>query len=248
MLLADFDARMRSIFRPHETAPVDRAINGIQVAMSPRPLARVAFAVDAALETMKRAAAWRADVLFVHHGLFWGVERPVTDTHFLRVKALIEADMALYAMHLPLDLHPELGNNALIASALSLTERRPFGEYKGTFIGVAGRLERPRSLAQLSAELGFPGMLPFGRELVGTVGIVSGNAPLLSLQAAEQGLDCYVTGEIGHEQYHECLERGLNVLFGGHYRTEVYGVRGVAELVAREMGLETTFVDVATGM
>ena len=247
MLLADFDARMRTIFRPRES-PVDRAINGIQVAMSSRAVARIAFAVDAALETIGRAAAWRADVLFVHHGLYWGSERPLTDNHYLRVKALIEADMALYAMHLPLDLHAELGNNALIADELHLLDRRPFGEYKGTFIGVAGRLEKPRTLAQLSAGLGFPGMLPFGREIVGTVGIVSGNAPELALQAAAQGLDCYVTGEIGHEQYHECLERGLNVLFGGHYRTEVFGVRGVAELVARELGLETTFVDVATGM
>jgi dinuclear metal center YbgI/SA1388 family protein len=187
-------------------------------------------------------------VLFVHHGLFWGVERPLTDNTYLRVKALVEADMALYALHLPLDLHPELGNNALIADALGLVERRPFGEYKGTLIGVAGKLPKPRKLAELSAELEFPGMLPFGPELIATVAVISGHAPELALQAAGQGLDCYVTGELGHELYHDCLERGLNVLYGGHYRTEVFGVRRLAREVARELGLETTFVDVATGM
>ena len=248
MLLAEFDARMRAVFRPRETAPGDRAVNGIQVAMTARPVGRVAFAVDAALESIRRAAAWRADVLFVHHGLFWGDERPLVDTHYLRVKALVEADMALYAEHLPLDLHPELGNNAAIADALRLVDRRPFGEYKGTFIGVAGSLPEPRALAELSRALDFPGMLPFGAERIRTVGIVSGKAPEIGLQAAAQGGDCYVTGEVGHEQYHEDLERRIDVLFGGHYRTEVFGVRRVAELAASELGLQTTFVDVATGM
>jgi dinuclear metal center YbgI/SA1388 family protein len=248
MLLADFDARMRDLFRPTEVAPADRAVNGVQVARSGRPVSRVAFAVDAALESIRRAAGWNADVLFVHHGLFWGAERPVTETLYARIKALLDADMALYALHLPLDLHPRLGNNALIADALGLVDRRPFGEYKGTFIGVAGRLERPRKLAELSAELEFPGMLPFGPEIVGSVGVISGHAPELATQAAREGLDCYVTGEIGHEHYHDCLERGLNVLFGGHYRTEVFGVRRLAAEVALELRVETTFIDVATGM
>jgi dinuclear metal center YbgI/SA1388 family protein len=248
MLLADFDARMRDEFKPRETASMDRAVNGIQVARSGRHVSRVAFAVDAALESIRRAAAWRADVLFVHHGIFWGAERPVTENLYQRMKALLDADMALYALHLPLDLHPRLGNNALIADAIGLVDRRPFGEYKGALIGVAGTLERPRKLAELSAELGFPGMLPFGPEVVASAGVVSGHAPELALQAAREGLDCYVTGEIGHELYHDCLERGLNVLHGGHYRTEVYGVRRLAAEAARDMGLETTFIDVATGM
>jgi dinuclear metal center YbgI/SA1388 family protein len=248
MDLAEFDARMRALFRPKESAPVDGAINGVQVAMSARPITRAAFAVDAALQTIRRAAAWKADLLFVHHGLYWGTERPLTDSLYERVKALLDADMSLYALHLPLDLHPRLGNNALIADALGLVDRRPFGEYGGTLIGVAGRLDRPRPLAELSSDLDFPGMLPFGPELVSSAGVVSGAAPGIAMQAASAGLDCYVTGEIGHEQYHDCLERGLNVLFGGHYRTEVFGARRVAELVASDFGLETTFVDVPTGM
>lgn len=248
MHLGDFDARMRELFRPLEAAPADCALNGVQVSRSPRPLARAAFAVDAALATIRRAASWKADLLCVHHGLYWGRERALTGNHYERVKALLEADMALYALHLPLDLHPSLGNNALIADALGLGDRRPFGEYEGMLIGVAGRLARPRRLDELAGELDFPGMLPFGPEIVSTVGIVSGAAPAIAMQAAAEGLDCFVTGEIGHEQYHDCLERGLNVLHGGHYRSETFGVRRLAGLVASDFGLETTFVDVPTGM
>jgi dinuclear metal center YbgI/SA1388 family protein len=248
MLLEDFDSRMADLFHPADSAAADRAYNGVQVARSGAPLGRVAFAVDAALETIRRAATWKADLLVVHHGLYWGTLKPVTANHYLRLKALFDADMALYALHLPLDLHPVLGNNALIADALGLSERRPFGVYKGTVIGVSGRLAAPARLVELSRLLEFPGLLPFGPELIRTVGIVSGDAPEMALQASGQGLDCYVTGEMGHVFYHECLERGLNVLYGGHYRSEVYGVRRLAAHVAAEMGLETTFVDVATGM
>lgn len=248
MDLGLFDLRMAEIFRPAESAAADRATNGIQVERSPGPVRRVAFAVDAALETIRRAAEWKADLLFVHHGLFWGSVKPLTDTHYRRVKALLDADMALYALHLPLDLHPTLGNNALIADALELEDRAPFGHYRGVAIGVRGVLKQPARLEALAARLGFPGMLPFGKPAIRSVGIVSGDAPEMALEASGSGLDCYVTGEMGHVFYHECLERGLNVLYGGHYRSEVWGVRSVSVHVAQALGLETVFLDVATGL
>lgn len=248
MDLREFDIRMAELFRPGDSAGADRATNGIQVERSATPIRRVAFAVDAALETIRRAVEWKADLLFVHHGLFWGSVKPLTDTHYRRVKALLDADMALYALHLPLDLHPTLGNNALIADALALADRAPFGHYKGVAIGVRGVLPRPARLAELASRLGFPGLLPFGPELIRTIGVVSGDAPEMALEASGTGLDCYVTGEMGHVFYHECLERGLNVLYGGHYRSEVWGVRGVSAHVERALGLETTFLDVATGL
>jgi dinuclear metal center YbgI/SA1388 family protein len=248
MRLAEFVTHMGEVFRPADAAGVDRAWNGLQVARSDKPIAKVAFAVDAARETITRAAAWGADLLFVHHGLLWGDARPITDSHYLRVKALMDADMALYALHLPLDLHPTMGNNALIADALGLGDRMLFGTYKGLSIGVCGILKLPATLADLSHKLQFPGMLPFGVKAIRSVGVVSGDSPRMALQASEAGLDCYVTGEMGHAFYHECLERGLNVLYGGHYRSEVWGVRRVSAYARETLGLETTFVDVATGM
>jgi dinuclear metal center YbgI/SA1388 family protein len=248
MVLAEFDTWVRALLRPHEVADADRAINGVQVACSSRPLERVAFAVDACLESIGRAAAWDADLLFVHHGIFWGTERPLTDNHYLRVRELIRCDMGLYAMHLPLDVHPELGNNAQIANILELEERRPFGEHRGTCVGIAGQLPRPRPARELAELLDSRGVLPFGPAEVRSVAVVGGSAPRMALDALEEGLDCFITGEFTHELYHDCLERRLTVLYGGHYRTEVYGVRELGRVVREQLGIETTFIDLPTGL
>ena len=248
MHLAEFDTHFLELFDPGKVAVIDRAINGIQVGRREISVDRVAFAVDACLESIRRAAEWDADVLFVHHGLFWGEARALTDIHYQRVRELLEADLCLYAMHLPLDMHPTLGNNAGLADALGLRDRRGFGEYHGVDIGMRGVLPGAMDARELTGV--FPGaeLLPLGPEEVRNVAVVSGGAPRIASQAMDLRLDCFVTGEFTHELYHECMERRINVVVGGHYATEVFGVQRLAVHARDVLGLETTFVDIPTGM
>jgi dinuclear metal center YbgI/SA1388 family protein len=247
------DHRLSEFLNLDATAVADRALNGLQVGRSGSELCRVAFAVDACLESIRRAAQWRADLLFVHHGLFWGTPLAVTGVHYQRIKELLAADCALYAAHLPLDLHPEVGNNVALARDLGLVDLEPFGEYHGIKIGCRGRLPQGRPLEEVArlccgGSTESPRFLPFGPEVIETVGIVSGGAAEEALQALEEGLDLFITGEAAHTVYHHCLEGKMNVIFGGHYRTETGGVRLLAEWLARETGLETRFLDVPTGL
>ena len=234
-------------------APADASLNGMQVAVGTDRVDKVAVAVDAALETIERAVEWGADLLLVHHGLFWGPAIAITGRHYARVRSLISADVGLYAAHLPLDAHPTLGNNAAMAAQLGLVDLRPFGVYKGSAIGWAGRLPEPmtgdaiaRALFGTTEDL--LGFLPFGPERIETVGIVSGGAPREVSDAIDQSLDMYITGDASHTIYHDCLEAGINVMFAGHYRTETWGVRAVAAHLHERFGVETTFLDVPTGL
>ncbi len=244
---------MEGLFHLREMESTDSSLNGLQVANSHDRVERIAFAVDACLESFARAAEWGADLLFVHHGLFWGKPLAVRDGHYRRLRALLQSDCALFAVHLPLDLHPELGNNAGLCRLLGLQALEPFGEYKGVRIGFKGTLPEGKRLEELVRQLvpgpeAALGVLPFGPEEIHTVAVVSGGAAHEALQAIEEGVDLYVTGDAAHTLYHECLEGQINVIFGGHYRTEVWGVRQLAERLAAEHGLETTFLDIPTGL
>ena len=253
MNLNELDAYLRELLRIDDFARVDASWNGIQIECSDKQISRVAVAVDAAAETVVRAARWKADVLLVHHGLFWGSAARVTGVHYRRLKAFLENDIALYAVHLPLDAHEALGNNAVMAERLELTNRRPFGEYKGTTIGVAGTLPEAMTTEEVARALfgtteDLLGALPFGPDRNRTVGIISGGAPRDVVQAIDEGLDLFITGDASHNVYHNCLESGINVMFAGHYRTETWGVEAVARRLSDELGVETTFIDVPTGL
>ncbi len=230
----------------------DKSLNGLQVEGAQR-VERVALATDAALATIDMADEAGAGFLIVHHGLFWGRVEPVTGPHRARLAALLEREISLYCAHLPLDAHPELGNNAVLARLLDLGDPAPFGEWEGRAIGVRGRLpeplERPELAAQLEALLGArPVVLPFGPERIETVAIVSGGGGSLIPEAAAAGVDAFVTGETSHIAWHAARERGLNVLFAGHYATETLGVRAVGDHLAAEFGLDTVFLDAPTGL
>ncbi|MFP4373561.1 MAG: Nif3-like dinuclear metal center hexameric protein [Spirochaetaceae bacterium] len=253
MQLSDLDRYLRSTLSIDAMRGEDPSLNGIQVQRRETRVSRVAVAVDACMESFRRATEWGADVLFVHHGLFWGHESAVAGAHYERIRFLIEQDLALYAAHLPLDMHPSLGNNARMARQLGLQQVRPFGSYHGSPIGVSGVLPEPADVGAVCDSL-FGGrqevlsVLPFGPEKVRSVACVSGGAPRLVSEAIAKKIDLYVTGDASHTIYHEALEAGTNVIFGGHYNTEVWGVKAVAELLSAELGLETTFVDVPTGL
>jgi dinuclear metal center YbgI/SA1388 family protein len=231
----------------------DASQNGIQVE-GPKKVTRIAFAVDGCLATFEQAVAAGAQLLIVHHGLFWSKPVRLVGPLFQRVRTLVEGGCGLYAVHLPLDLHPEIGNNAELARLLALEDTHPFGEYHGTKIGISGMCNPSIPLDALVERLiratGEPPLrvLDHGPNEVSRVGCISGGAASLIGQAADAGLDTFVTGETNHSSFHDASEYGLNVVFGGHYATETLGLKALANQIAERFGLDTLFLDLTTGM
>ncbi len=253
MTIEDIDRYFRSVMIIDQLSGVDLSLNGMQAERENRNIARIAFAVDACLETFRRSAEWGADMLFVHHGLYWGRPLAAVGTQFSRLKYLFDNDLALYAVHLPLDMHPEFGNNACIASALDLEGIEQFGEYKGQKIGFKGNFPVEKSIDDVLGLLGLarddcPAVLPFGKSGIKSAAVISGGAPNEVAEALADGVDLYITGEIAHSVYHACLEGKINMIAGGHYNTEVWGVKNLAARTAEDTGLETVFIDVPTGL
>jgi dinuclear metal center YbgI/SA1388 family protein len=247
-----FDDFCRSFLRIDALADIDDSLNGIQVGCS-RQIRKAAFAVDACAESIRRAAAGGADILFVHHGMFWGKPERIEGPLRERLSLLLEANLGLYACHLPLDMHPVVGNNAVLADLLSLGERKPFGSYHGVEIGVSGRFPEALSLDEIVArilpDLSKPRLLiPSGKDKMSTAAIVSGGAPFEALQAFGKDIDVFITGEPSHSIYHLLVEAGLDFIAAGHYATEVWGVKAVAAKVSAELGVDTFFIDLPTGL
>ena len=229
----------------------DISLNGLQIACSDKEIKKVAFAVDACKETLSRAAAWGADMLIVHHGLFWGKPIAIDGAHYDRVKLCFDNDMGLFAVHIPLDAHPLYGNNAQMALKLGMNSFDSFGSFRGMPCGFKGELPYEMGLEEVCFRLGFSfetglHVLPFGKQMVKTVGIISGGAGWDVLDAIEEGLDLYITGEIPHEVYHTCEEEGISVIAGGHYRSEVFGVKALSRLLKGKYGIETEYFEVDT--
>ncbi len=227
------------------------AMNGLQVE-NRAPVEKVAAATDACLATIEAAAAEGAQLLLVHHGLFWGDPRPVVGPLYRRLRALLEGDLALYSAHLPLDVHPEVGNNVLCARALGLEVEGRFGrhrEVEGIGVWCAADLPRAELVGRVREAVGAePHLIAGGPGHVRRVGIVTGGAASLIEQAHEEGLDTFITGEGAHHTHHQATELGLNVIYAGHYATETFGVRALAERLAGRFGLEWTFLDQPTGL
>ena len=252
MDIREFDAWCRSFLKIDALSDIDDSLNGIQVECG-RQIRKVAFAVDACAESIRRAAGAGADILFVHHGMFWGKPLSISGPLRERLRLLLEADLGLYACHLPLDLHPEVGNNAVLANLLYLGERKPFGAYHGVAIGVSGRFPEPLSpdeiVAKILPDLSRPKtLISSGRAKLSTAAIVSGGAPFEALEAFGKDIDVFITGEASHSIYHLVVEAGLDFIAAGHYATEVWGVKAVAEKAHAELGIETFFIDLPTGL
>lgn len=249
-LLSAVVRECQRVLRPERFVDWDGAHNGLQVENRGR-VTRLAAAVDATLPTIRRAVAAGADLLVVHHGLFWNPRHPWTGTQYELLRALLEHNLAVYSAHLPLDAHPRLGNNAQLCAALGLRRLEPFFACKGQPIGFAARTRLPR--AELVARLrravgGEVRLLPGGPALCRRIGVVSGGAGAELKQAAAEGVDTFVTGEGPHWTYGLAEEVGLNVLYGGHYATETFGVRALAAHLAKKFELPWTFIDHPTGL
>jgi dinuclear metal center YbgI/SA1388 family protein len=233
-----------------EIADAAEALNGLQVANAGE-VTRLAVAVDLCEATVRMAVESKTDCLIVHHGLFWGGLRPLVGPAYRRLAGLIQANIALYSAHLPLDRHPDVGNNAMLARQLGVKLRGEFGEYHGSPIGVWG--ERVGSREELShaliTALGVtPRLLPFGPAQTRRVGIVTGAGGSLIPQAAAAGLDTYITGEGQHWTFFDAEELGVNVFYAGHYATETVGVKALAEHIAEQFHLPWVFLDHPTGL
>lgn len=250
MQLLELTRYLDDYLRIQEVPDYPAALNGLQVENSGR-VRHVAVAVDAVQATIEAAVAAGADLLLVHHGLFWDGNRPVTGRRYRRLRRLLEADLAVYSAHLPLDGHPEVGNGAVLARALGVELQGTLGEYRGYPVGVWGRLEvRREALCARLDELlgGRVRMVAGGPERVRTVGVITGGAGEMVAAARAAGLDAFVTGEGAHHHYFEAEEGGINLFFGGHYATEVWGVRALARHLEERFGLPWTFLDHPTGL
>jgi len=243
-------AHAERLLRPADFKDWDGAHNGLQVENDGR-VTRIAAAVDASLATVKLAIAARADLLVVHHGLFWSPTIPWTGKRRELLRALIGNNVAVYSSHLPLDAHPKLGNNARLCAALGLRRLKPFFECKGRTIGwqAVASMSRDELARRLAAATGSPPrVLPGGPATCRRIGVVTGGAGAELKQAAAEGVDTFVTGEGPHWTFGVAEELGLNVFYGGHYATETFGVKALAAELAGKYGVPWVFLDHPTGL
>jgi dinuclear metal center YbgI/SA1388 family protein len=228
----------------------DGAANGLQVENRGQ-VTRIAATVDASLATVRLAIAAKADLLLVHHGLFWSATHPWTGKRHELLRLLIEHDLAVYSSHLPLDAHPRLGNNAQLCSALGFKKLQPFFFDKGKFLGLqtVANISRDDLAKRLQKAVGrAPIILPGGSTVCRRIGVVTGGAGSHLKLAATEGVDTFITGEGPHWTYAQAEELGLNVLYGGHYATETFGVKALAAELSRKFKVPWEFLDHPTGL
>jgi len=225
---------LEETFEPGTFPDYPHALNGLQVEGRDE-VASLGAAVDASEETLVVATKRRIHLLLVHHGLFWGGLGPITGPRFRKVSTLMKGGMGLYSLHLPLDAHRELGNNALLLGRLGLEPAGRFGSFQTTEVGwwAAGGLNREKLLSRLrEAVEGEARLIPGGPEEVRRVAVLTGGGASALTEAAALGLDTLITGEAPHHAYHEAMEMGVNLLLGGHYATETFGVKALARTLS----------------
>ncbi len=250
MQLADIVAYLDEYLAIGEAGDWPNALNGLQVENA-GTVSRIAVAVDAAEAVIAEAARRETDLLIVHHGLFWGGLEPLRGRVYRKTAALIRSGIAVYSAHLPLDRHPEVGNNHALARQLGVSIQGLWAEEKGARIGVWGDLTAGREElgARIAAVLGAaPRIIAGGPERIARVGVVTGAGGSLIGEARAAGLDALVTGEGAHHTYFDAMELGVNVYYAGHYATETVGVKLLGAHLAERYGLPWSFIDHPTGL
>ncbi|MEM7384494.1 MAG: Nif3-like dinuclear metal center hexameric protein [Verrucomicrobiota bacterium] len=250
--LKDLDAFLKTYLEIDRIPDYPPALNGLQVANHSGEVTRMAAAVDACLPVIESAAAAGAQLLLVHHGLFWNGIQPIRDAAYQKLKTAFDHDLAIYSAHIPLDVHPDLGNNALLTRALGLTEVEPFFEWKGIQLGLRGRWEGSREALREKLSTAVGGspvhLSPGGPESVRDVGVITGGAGGEVAAMAREGIDTFITGEGPHHTYALAEECGINLLYGGHYATETFGVKALTEKLANDFSLDHLFIDHPSGL
>jgi dinuclear metal center YbgI/SA1388 family protein len=232
----------------------DDSWNGLQVE-GRENVSKIMFAVDAGQETFDKAVELHADMIVVHHGIFWKPASPVvTGWKKKQIETLLNNGISLYASHLPLDKHPEVGNNAQLIKLLGYEKDKGFCQYHGETISFTGKTNTPKTINEveeiLTKELGAScKVLPFGKKEISTIAVCSGGGaahPILN-EAIEVGADLYLTGD-ATEMYHLIKDQKMNVIFAGHHATETVGVKALAEYLKNKFDVETEFVNIPTGL
>ena len=248
--LSDIVNHTNDLLRIREVGDWDNALNGLQIENS-GGVTKIGAAVDASTRVLEAAAKQNVDLLIVHHGLFWPGLQPVTGALRRQLKLAFENNIALYSAHLPLDLHPKVGNNAQLAAALGLPPTSPFFEEKGQLIGVKARVSLRRDEVDRKLQKTLTGPVKafmFGPKKTGTIGIITGGAGSEIYKVAQEGIDTFITGEAPHWAAVAADELGMNLLLGGHYATEVFGVKALAAHLSKRYKIPWAFIDCPTGM
>ena len=258
--MAELSAVVRALdeeLRTRDIPDYDVALNGLQLANAGK-VSRVAAAVDFSAATVAGALKERADLLLVHHGMFWGGAERIVGPTFQRLKSAVDGGLAVYSSHLPLDLHPTLGNNALFARALLLEPDGAFGRYKTIDIGVSGKatglptaalFDRVKAHSSRFATTAVCTPSARDRQTRSWAIVTGAGASSDTLrEAADRGIDTLIVGEGPHHTAVAAGELGIAVIYAGHYASEVFGVRALSEYVTKRFDLPAVFVDVPTGL
>lgn len=259
--LGDLVSYLDQYLRIQEIPDEGNAVNGLQVENTGR-VGGIVAAVDASQATIDGVIAALEPgepppLLLVHHGLLWDGNVPLTGRRYRRVAGLLDHDIPLYAAHIPLDVHAEVGNNAVLAERLGMKVEGRFGDYRGIPLGVWGHC--PGSLPtrdSLAVELdrvlhtlkGSATLIPGGPERPARIGIITGGGGNMVTAARSAGLDTFITGEGPHHSYFDAMEGGINLIYAGHYATETLGVQAMASHLAEQFDLEWEFHDHPTGL
>lgn len=246
MTINDFDQWAKKIMPIAQFEKIDASLNGLQAGCMEQPLNRISFALDACAASISQAAVQKADMLFVHHGLFWGPAVPVAGILYERIKQLMQNNISLYAVHLPLDAVPEFGNNARVAKLLNLQNCQTFAD-----IGIIGDLASPMATGEIAQKVFHPHqpLIWDNCPSVKRIAVLVGGGAKFAEKAAQAGADCYITGEPLHQVFHFCQESGLSFIAGGHYYSEMIGLQSFKELVEQTFpSLQTNWIDIPTGV
>jgi dinuclear metal center YbgI/SA1388 family protein len=239
-----------SYLRIGEIEDYENALNGLQVENS-GAVKKIAAAVDVSTRSLQGAAKEDANLLIVHHGMFWPGLRPATKGLYRQLRFALENDIAIYSCHLPLDLHPTVGNNVLLMRALGFENSQPFFEQKGALLGQRAALDVPRDELVRRLEKAVAGSvktIAFGPKITRNVGVITGAAGSEIERVAAGGIDTFITGEAPHWAAVAAEELGINLLVAGHYATETFGVKALAAHVANKFQLDWQFIDLPTGL
>ena len=248
--LSEIVSYTNRFLRIHDVGDWDHALNGLQIENSGR-VTRIGAAVDVSTRVLTKAVKQDVDLLIVHHGLFWPGLQPIQGVLRRQLRIAFENDVALYSAHLPLDIHARVGNNAQLVAALGLKSAQPFLEEKGQPVGLKIRASLPRSelIRKLQKALNGPvKVFGFGPKRTRAIGVVTGAAGSEIYRVADEEIDTFITGEAPHWAAVAADEVGVNLILGGHYATEVFGVRALAAHLSKRFRVPWEFIDCPTGL
>jgi len=249
-IVIDLDLDLRTT----EIPDYPQALNGLQLENRSGQVGRVFAAVDASLPVIEKCLATEGSgpaLLLVHHGLFWSGAQRYVDSAFRKLEVAMAGELAIYSNHIPLDVHPVWGNNARLVEEIGLLGVEPFFDWKGIQLGLRGEFRGSRDQLREKVATAVGGavhLCPGGDEQAGTVGVITGGAGSEVKAICDAGIDSFVTGEGPHWSFPMAEEIGLNVFYGGHYATETFGVKALAEHLKESRGLPWQFIDHPTGL